>query len=57
MMHGARIAGKPRPRNRDPTVIYTYKEIVYIGNSVTGEEVTSYNNNRILIKSCRSDPL
>jgi hypothetical protein len=40
--HGEKIAGKPRPRNGDPPMIYTYKEIVYIVNDVTGEEVTSY---------------
>lgn len=39
--YGDRPGTHPRP-NGDPTSIYTYKDIVYITNDVTGEEVTAY---------------
>lgn len=39
--HGVREEGFPWP-NGDATSKYTYKNIVYIANDVTGEEVTSY---------------
>jgi Mg-chelatase subunit ChlD len=39
--NGTRVTGRPRP-NGDPTAIYTYKDIKYIVNEITGEEVTSY---------------
>jgi hypothetical protein len=40
--HGTRVAGRPRKETGDPTGVYTYKDIVYIVNEITGEEVTSY---------------
>ena len=39
--YGHRRTGYPRP-NGDPTAVYTYKDIVYIVNERTGEEVTCY---------------
>jgi Mg-chelatase subunit ChlD len=39
--HGHRRNGRPRA-NGDPTAIYTYKDIVYIVNEATSEEITSY---------------
>jgi len=40
--YGSTRSTHPRP-NGDPTSIYTYKDIVYITNDITGEEVTSYS--------------
>ena len=39
--YGQRESGRQR-RNGDATSRYTYKNIVYITNDITGEEVTSY---------------
>ncbi len=39
--YGTRSGSHPRP-NGDPTAIYRWKDIVYITNERTGEEVTSY---------------
>lgn len=39
--YGERRSTHPRP-NGDKAVIYSYKDITYIVNEVTGEEVTSY---------------
>jgi hypothetical protein len=39
--YGARTDTHPRP-NGDPTSKYSYRDIVYIVNDATGEEVTSY---------------
>ena len=39
--YGIRRSSHPRP-NGHPTSIYTYNEIVYVANDITGEEVTSY---------------
>jgi hypothetical protein len=41
--HGTRVAGHPRKVTGDSTGIYTYKDIVYVVNEITGEEVTSYS--------------
>jgi len=41
LKHGRREGTHPRP-NGDPASKYTYKDIVYIANDRTGEEVTSY---------------
>ena len=39
--NGKMERGRPRP-NGDPVVIYRYKNIVYVMNERTGEEITSY---------------
>ena len=39
--YGTKRSGRPRP-NGDGSAIYEFKDIVYIVNEVTGEEVTSY---------------
>lgn len=42
MKYGAVAPGWPRPRTGNQTSVYTYKDITYIVDDCTGEEVTSY---------------
>lgn len=42
MKYGMRVNGRETRSNGDPTSIYTHKNIVYITNDLSGEEVTSY---------------
>jgi Alpha-kinase family len=42
MKYGTRTCGWPRPKTGHPTSVYTYKDITYVVNDITGEEITSY---------------